>query len=68
MNDKLDNTRMAVAKGAVKNLIKALPIDTPLGLRVFKGCDNIAALIPIAKVDKPAFAATVDQIEPTAGC
>ena len=68
MNDKLlDNTRMAVAKGAVKSLIKALPADTPLGLRVFKGCDNIAALIPIAKVDKPAFAATVDQIEPDGG-
>ena len=68
MNDKLlDNTRMAVAKGAVKSLIKALPADTPLGLRVFKGCDNIAALIPIAKVDKPAFAATVDQIEPNGG-
>ena len=68
MNDKLlDNTRMAVAKGAVKSLIKALPADTPLGLRVFKGCDNIASLIPIAKVDKPAFAATVDQIEPNGG-
>ena len=35
MDDKmLDNTRMDVAKGSVKNLIKALPADTPLGLRV----------------------------------
>lgn len=68
MTDKLlDNTRMAVAKGAVKSLVKALPDDTPLGLRVFKGCDNIASLIPIAKVDKAAFTATVDKIEPTGG-
>lgn len=68
MNDKLlDNTRMAVAKGAVKSLITALPVDTPLGLRVFKGCDNIASLIPIAKVDKPAYIATVEAIEPNGG-
>ena len=68
MNDKLlDNTRMAVAKGAVKSLITALPVDTPLGLRVFKGCDNIASLIPIAKVDKPAYVATVEAIEPNGG-
>jgi hypothetical protein len=68
MNDKLlDNTRMAVAKGAVKSLITALPADTPLGLRVFKGCDHIASLIPIAKVDKPAYIATVEAIEPNGG-
>jgi len=68
MTDKLlDNTRIAVAKGAVKSLVKALPDDTPLGLRVFKGCDNIASLIPIAKVNKAAFTATVDKIEPTGG-
>jgi hypothetical protein len=68
MLDKLlDNTRMAVAKGAVKSLIKALPEDTPLGLRVFKGCDNIASLIPIARIDKAGYAATVDKIEPSGG-
>lgn len=68
MNEALlDNTRIAVAKGAVKSLVKALPDDTPLGLRVFKGCDNIASLIPIAKVDKAAFTATVDKIEPNGG-
>jgi hypothetical protein len=68
MNDKLlDTTRIAVAKGAVKSLITALPADTPLGLRVFKGCDNIAPLIPIAKVDKPKYIATVNAIEPSGG-
>src|SRR5688572_29699477 len=56
----LDNTRIAIAKGAVKSLVKALPGETPLGLRVFTGCDKIEALLPIAKVDKPAFTATVE--------
>jgi hypothetical protein len=68
MLDKLlDNTRIAVAKGAVKSLIRALPDDTPLGLRVFKGCDNIASLIPISEVDKAAFTATLDKIQPEGG-
>ena len=68
MDDKmLDNTRMDVAKGSVKNLIKALPADTPLGLRVFTACDNIRSLIPIATVDKVAFVATVDEIKPFGG-
>jgi len=68
MDDKmLDNTRMDVAKGSVKNLIKALPADTPLGLRVFTACDNIRSLIPIVKVDKVAFVATVDAIKPFGG-
>lgn len=68
MSDKmLDSTRMEVAKGAVKNLIKTLPTDTPLGLRVFTACDAIRSLIPIAKVNKAAFTATIDKIEPFGG-
>ncbi len=68
MADKMfDNTRIAVAKSAVKALVKGLPEDTPLGLRVFKGCDSITPLIPIARVDKAAFTATVEKIEPNGG-
>jgi len=68
MSDKmLDNTRMDVAKGSVKNLIKALPADTPLGLRVFTGCDAIRSVIPIVKIDKVTFAAAVDKIQPFGG-
>ncbi|HVR44563.1 MAG TPA: VWA domain-containing protein [Thermoanaerobaculia bacterium] len=63
----LDSTRMEVAKGAVKNLIKTLPTDTPLGLRVFTACDAIRSLIPIAKVNKAAFNATIEKIEPSGG-
>lgn len=68
MSDKiLDNTRMAVAKGAVKGLVKALPSDLPLGLRVFSACDSIKSLVPIAVVDKAAFAGVVDKIQPAGG-
>lgn len=68
MSDKMfDNTRMAVAKSAVKALVKGLPETTPLGLRVFRDCDEIASLLPIAKVNKATFTATVDKIEPRGG-
>jgi hypothetical protein len=63
----LDTTRMALAKGAVKNLIKGLPDALPLGFRVFTDCGKIARLLPIAKVDKPAFMAIVDGVHPTGG-
>lgn len=68
MNDKvLDTTRMALAKGAVKNLITRLPDALPLGFRVFTDCGKIARLLPIAKVDKPAFLAVLDGVRPTGG-
>lgn len=68
MSEKLlDNTRMAVARGAVKSLLRTLPAEVPLGLRVFSSCDVIEPLIPIAAVNKTAFAATVDRIEPRGG-
>jgi hypothetical protein len=68
MNDKvLDTTRMALAKGAVKNLIKGLSDALPLGFRVFTDCGKIERLLPIAKVDKPAFLAMVDGVRPTGG-
>lgn len=68
MNEKLlDNTRMEVAKGAVKSLLKGLPPEVPLGLRVFFDCTTIRQLISIGKVDAAAFAATVDKIKPTGG-
>jgi hypothetical protein len=68
MSDRmLDNTRMAVAKGAVKSLVKALPDDMPLGLRVFRGCESIEALLPIERIDRERFTATVDRIQPGGG-
>lgn len=68
MNEKvLDNTRMAMAKGAVKALVKGLPDGTPLGLRVFTDCSKIASLAPIKPIDKPAFTGLVEDIKPTGG-
>jgi catechol 2,3-dioxygenase-like lactoylglutathione lyase family enzyme len=68
MNDKvLDNTRMAVAKSAVKALVKGLPDQTPLGLRVFNDCSTITSLAPITPIDKQAFVTLVDGIQPSGG-
>jgi hypothetical protein len=63
----LDNTRMATAKSAIKNLVKGLPPDMALGLRVFTDCGAITALAPIRTIDKAAFVALVDGIKPTGG-
>jgi hypothetical protein len=68
MNDRvLDNTRMAMAKGAIKALVKGLPDGTPLGLRVFTDCDTIKSLAPIKPIDKPAFISLVEGVRPTGG-
>jgi len=68
MNEKvLDNTRMAVAKSAIKALVKGLPDGTPLGLRVFTDCAAIQSLAPIKPIDKPAFTALIDDVKPTGG-
>ncbi len=65
MRDKvLDNTRMAVAKTAIKSLVKGLPDGTPLGLRVFTDCKTIRPLAPIRPIDKAAFVGLVDGVEP----
>lgn len=68
MRDRvLDNTRMAMAKSAIKALVKGLPDGTPLGLRVFTDCSKIKALVPIRPIDKPAFVSLVEGIEPAGG-
>jgi hypothetical protein len=63
----LDNTRMAAAKSAIKNLVKGLPDGMALGLRVFTDCASITSLAPIKVVDKPAFVNLVESIEPKGG-
>jgi Ca-activated chloride channel family protein len=68
MQEKLlDNTRMAAAKGAIKNLVKGLPADMSLGLRVFTDCSSINALAPIKPIDKPAFIRLIEAVEPKGG-
>lgn len=60
-------TRMEVAKGALRRLVKGVPGGTPLGLRVFYDCGSIRALVPIRPVDKTAFLDRIDSIEPSSG-
>jgi hypothetical protein len=68
MTEKLlDNTRMAAAKSAIKNLVKGLPDGMALGLRVFTDCAAIKALAPIQSIDKAAFVGLVESIEPKGG-
>lgn len=63
----LDNTRMAAAKSALKNLVKGLPDGMALGLRVFTDCAAIKPLAPIQPIDKPAFIGLIEGIEPKGG-
>ena len=63
----LDNTRMATAKSAIKNLVKGLPDGMALGLRVFTDCAAITSLAPIRPIDKPAFVGLVEAIQPKGG-
>ncbi len=68
MTEKLlDNTRMAAAKSAIKNLVKGLPDGLALGLRVFTDCAAIKPLAPIQPIDKAAFVGLVESIEPKGG-
>jgi von Willebrand factor type A domain len=68
MRDKVgERIRMAVAKDAVKGLVEALPGTIPLGLRVYWDCTDIKSILPIQSVDKPAFVAEVEKIEPKGG-
>lgn len=61
------STRMAVAKDAIKELVGSIPGGTPLGLRVFRDCNDISQLVAIQPVDKTAYDAQVEKIEPTRG-
>ena len=68
MRDRVsERTRMAVAKDAVKGLVQVLPGNIPLGFRVYWDCGNIKSILPIQSVNKAAFVAEVEKIEPAGG-
>jgi hypothetical protein len=62
-----DGTRMDVAKESIRALAGALPEGIPLGLRVFRDCSDIEALVAIGPVDRAGFVAQTDAIEPAGG-
>jgi len=61
--------KIEIARDVVRNLVTTLPEETELGLMAYghrrKGdCADIELLIPVGKVDRSAFAKTVDDIMP----
>jgi Ca-activated chloride channel family protein len=61
--------KIEIAREVVRNLVATLPAETELGLMAYghrrKGdCADIELLIPVGKVDRSAFAKTVDDIIP----
>ncbi len=61
--------KIEIAREVVRNLVSTLPEETELGLMAYghrkKGdCADIELLIPVGKVDRSAFAQTVDDILP----
>ena len=61
--------KIEIARDVVRNLVTTLPGETELGLMAYghrrKGdCADIELLIPVGKVDRSAFAKTVDDIMP----
>ena len=62
-------TKIDIAKRAVRELVGGLPADARLGLVVYghrslNDCDDIELLIPPGPVDQAAFAAAVAGIKP----
>jgi Ca-activated chloride channel family protein len=62
-------TKMDIAKRAVRELVESLPAETNLGLVVYShrkanDCADIELMIPPAKVDKQAFIRAVTAIQP----
>lgn len=61
--------KMEIAKRVVRELIESLPDDAILGLVVYghrriSACDDIELLIPAGPLDKAAFVAVVDALQP----
>jgi Ca-activated chloride channel family protein len=64
-----DETKIDIAKRAVRELVESLPDNARLGLVVYghrkpNDCDDIELLIPPAKLDRGAFVAAVNAITP----
>jgi Ca-activated chloride channel family protein len=62
-------TKIEIAKRAVRELVGALPADARLGLVVYghrslNDCDDIELLIPPGPVDQAVFVAAVEGIKP----
>lgn len=69
MNERIGGeTKMAIARRAVHELVDSLPAGTQLGLVAYShrrsSCDDIELLIPPGPLDRAAFLAAVDALRP----
>lgn len=67
MNSSIDGqSKMTIAKDAVRTLVSSWDKNVPLGLTVYGhrsgGCTDIESLIPVQPVDPTAFMTTVDAL------
>ncbi|MBK9018013.1 MAG: VWA domain-containing protein [Saprospiraceae bacterium] len=64
-----DEYRIAAAKTVMKNLVQKLPADAHAGLIAYghnrkSDCEDIETLVPLSSVDKAAFHAKIDALNP----
>ena len=69
MNERIrGESKIVIARRAVRELVESLPDNTRLGLVDYSHrrnyCDDIELLIPPAPLDKQAFIAAVDALKP----
>lgn len=69
MNERIrGETKIVIARRAVRELVGSLPDNTRLGLVAYShrrnACDDIELLIPPGPLDKAAFIAAVDALKP----
>ncbi len=69
MNERIrGETKIVIARRAVRELVESLPDGTRLGLVAYShrrnSCDDIELLIPPGPLDKAAFIAAVDGLKP----
>ncbi|MBL7827250.1 MAG: VWA domain-containing protein [Saprospiraceae bacterium] len=61
--------KIVIAKRVMKNLVQTLPADAHVGLIAYghqrkSDCNDIETLAPLAPLDKPAYLAKLDAINP----
>ena len=72
--DKAGAVKMQTAREVMKNLVRSLPDDVQIGLRLYghrapskpkaRSCTDTQLVVPFQRVDRERFAAFLDQIKP----
>ncbi|RMD83412.1 MAG: VWA domain-containing protein [Candidatus Dadabacteria bacterium] len=72
--DRTGATKMETARQVLKDLVRSLPDDVKIGLRVYglrypskpkaRSCTDTALIVPFQRLNRQQFAAFLDQIQP----